>query len=50
MCGQSINNGIIATTGLYPIYTVVEGQKFFTKEYEQRYMNEKVELELVEFK
>lgn len=47
---RSKRNGVIATTGLYPIYKVIDGQKVFTREYEQRYMNDKVEMELVEFK
>jgi hypothetical protein len=33
-----------------PIYEIIDGQKVATKEYQDRYMNEKVELELIEFK
>lgn len=38
------------TTGANPIYEVIDGEKVATKEYQDRYMNEKVEQELVEFK
>lgn len=47
---RTTKNGIIATTGVNPIYEIIGGEKIYTNEYENRYMNEKVEKELVEFK
>ena len=40
----------IVSTGMNPIYTDVDGKKVFSEEYKNRYMNDKVENELVDFK
>jgi hypothetical protein len=44
------SEGYVATTGINQIYENLEGEKALTKEFLERYMNEKVEKELVDFK
>lgn len=46
----SESQGYITTTGTNPIYADAEGKKVFSEEYKNRYMNDKVEKELVDFK
>jgi hypothetical protein len=40
----------VVSTGMNPIYEEINGNKVHTKEYIERYMNHKVEKELLEFK
>jgi len=42
--------GYLVSTGINPIYEIVDGEQIPTKEFMDRYINEKVEKELVDFK